>query len=312
MKISIVTPTYNRSRYLNETIESVLSQEGDFELEYIIQDGGSEAGVRDIIREWDRKLKTGEFVPRCNKIEFTYFAETDNGMYDAINRGFARSGGDVMAWINSDDFYLPHAFNTLKSIFDKFDNIDWLTGMQTMYNETGGIIQVNFSNTPAYSRKFIREGFYDRRLLKYGLSWIQQENTFWRRSLWEKIGSKINGNYNAAGDYYLWREFARHTDLVHVYSVFGGIRKHKDQKTNDLRAYYEEIPLPKPPHVLYRMLRRIVKIFPITRRILFHTRVGKLGFKLLGQKHNWYLGRTVMWNLETNDWYINQVCFFKK
>ena len=120
MKISIVTPTFNRACFLDAAIESVLSQEGGFEIEYIIQDGGSGEDVLDILREWDRRVKSKEFLPKCKSIDFRYFVEKDEGMYDAINKGFARSSGEIMAWINSDDFYLPHAFKTLVQIFKKY------------------------------------------------------------------------------------------------------------------------------------------------------------------------------------------------
>jgi len=312
MKISIITPSYNRSCYLDETIESVLSQEGDFEIEYIIQDGGSGQDVLDILREWDRKVKSKEFLPKCNNIDFKYFVEKDEGMYDAVNKGFARASGEIMSWLNSDDFYIPHAFNTLVRVFEKFKDVDWVTGMQTLYNQYGGIIQVNYSNTPAYSREFIKRGYYDRRFMKYDFSWIQQETTFWRRSLWEKAGGKIKDGYKLAGDFALWKEFAQHTDLVHVYSVFAGIRKHNDQKTANLNEYFEEIPLATPPSPVFRFIRTSITVFPFSRKVFFHSRIGKLILKLLGQKKQWYLGRVIRWNLEISDWHLFQMCFFKK
>lgn len=312
MKISIVTPTFQRAEFLDETIESVLSQEGDFLLEYIIQDGGSGEDVLSILRKWDRRLKNKEFLPKCNHIDFKYFVEKDDGMYDAINKGFARSSGEIMAWINSDDFYIPHSFNTLVQVFKQFDDVDWVTGMQTLYNQSGGIIQVNYSNTPAYSREFIKRGYYDRRFLKYDFSWIEQETTFWRRTLWEKIGSQINGNYKLAGDYYLWREFARHTDLVHVYSVFGGIRKHNNQKTTELQPYFEELPDVKPPPLVFRLLRWVTKLFPVSKKLIFHLGVSKILLKILRQEREWYMGRIIRWDLKGNNWNLTLKCFFKE
>src|SRR4030065_2345575 len=113
MKFSIISPCLNRSRYLNSTIESVLTQEGAFEIEYIIQDGGSGPDLINMLKKWDDDIKNGNFKPRCNNITFKWFSAKDTGMYDAINRGFSRANGDVMAWINTDDLYHPRAFTAV-------------------------------------------------------------------------------------------------------------------------------------------------------------------------------------------------------
>jgi glycosyltransferase involved in cell wall biosynthesis len=114
MKFSIVTPCFNSERWIRETIESVLSQSGDFDVEYIIMDGGSTDGTLDIIRKYkDIKL----------------FSEKDAGMYDAINRGFEHATGDIFAYINSDDKYEPGAFRAMAEIFSEYPDIMWLKGV---------------------------------------------------------------------------------------------------------------------------------------------------------------------------------------
>ncbi|HEY4500327.1 MAG TPA: glycosyltransferase, partial [Candidatus Paceibacterota bacterium] len=99
MKFSIVTPVYNGQAHIRETIESVLSQEGDFEIEYFIMDGGSTDATVEIVLEYASRDK-----------RVSVFSEKDSGMYDAVNKGFFKATGDVYAYINSDDVYEPGAF----------------------------------------------------------------------------------------------------------------------------------------------------------------------------------------------------------
>ena len=165
MKITIVTPTYKRAGYLDAAILSVLGQAGDFSIEYIVQDGGSGSDVLDVLRKWDTDIKSGKFVPRCCGIEFKYVVEKDRGMYDALNKGFAGTSGDVMAWINSDDMYHPYAFATIARIYEQFPDVDWLTGIPNSYNFYGGRGGRDIF-PDAYSRRFIEKGYYDVKYLK--------------------------------------------------------------------------------------------------------------------------------------------------
>jgi glycosyltransferase involved in cell wall biosynthesis len=208
-KISIVTPNYNMGEYIENTILSVISQNYP-NLEYIIIDGGSTDNSIDIIKKYEKKLAFWTSKP-------------DNGMYDAIQSGFKRTTGEILAWINSDDQYHPGAFSIVSELFSNFQEINWLTAIPTAIDEKGRTIYTGIS------RNWAKYDFY---ISDY--KWIQQESTFWRRSLWEKAGSKLDLNLKYAADLELWLRFFRFEKLYSVRSLIGGFRwKNENQKTVD-------------------------------------------------------------------------------
>ena len=122
-KISIVTPSFNQAPYIEETLQSVLGQNYP-NLEYVVIDGGSADGSVDIIKKYEDQLH--------------YFvSEKDFGHGHAINKGFAKTSGEIMAWINSDDKYMPWAFNVVAEIFKKFPEVDWIIGYNGIWNSQG-------------------------------------------------------------------------------------------------------------------------------------------------------------------------------
>ena len=303
MRISIVTPTFERVEYLNQTIESIVTQKGDFELEYIIQDGGSGTEVLDLLRSWEMRLAHSEFTPGCKRLEFRVHSEPDNGMYEAINKGFSRATGDVMAWLNSDDMYHPYALQSVAAIFRKFPDIQWLTGIPNSFSETGS--RTGFDTFPAaYSRKYLGLGCYDVAYVKSGFNWVQQESTFWRKSLWEKAGAQLSSRYRYAADFHLWQQFARHTDLVKVYTFLGGFRVHSNQITANPSLYRHELPDIPPPPASLAFLKRLFERLPATRRLFFNRRRGMPFLNLLGLRFGDLTGRTVEWSFPENDWII--------
>jgi glycosyltransferase involved in cell wall biosynthesis len=213
-KISIVTPTFNSSRYLEETILSVLEQKYK-NYEYIIIDGGSTDGTLDIIRKYEKNL--------------TYWiSEPDNGMYHAIQKGFDKSTGEIMAWINSDDKYQPGAFQIVSQIFTSFTDVGWIMGMPAYYNKEGLCVKVASGRKWAQSRFAI--GDY---------KWIQQENVFWRRSLWDLAGGYLNANFKYAADFDLWCRFFQYSKLYNVVTPIAGFRLHGDQISLKFKDLYE-------------------------------------------------------------------------
>lgn len=227
-----MTPTFNSSRYLAESIESVLAQSGDFCVEYIFVDNFSTDDTLKIIQLYQQKLLSKKINIRCNDIVIKIISEKDKGMYDALAKGFSVATGDVFAWINSDDIYLPGAFNTVKEIFLRYAEISWLKGV-TSY------IDIDSNRTERgknflYNRAWIRKGLYGRLLY-----FIQQDSVFWRKSLYFKTPG-IDRDLKLAGDYDLWLKFAQHTPLYSIDQEFSCFRKRAGQLSENLKDYFKE------------------------------------------------------------------------
>jgi glycosyltransferase involved in cell wall biosynthesis len=208
-RISIVTPSFNQGEFLEECIDSILSQNYP-DLEYIIMDGGSTDNSVEIIRKYEKYLTYWQSKP-------------DKGQYDAINEGFKKTSGEIMAWLNSDDKYHHHAFFKVSHIFIKHRDVEWLIGRPSEWDSEGNMLRIEPKPLPVYSReKYLRKD--------YKSPSIQQESTFWRRSLWEKAGSLISADLDYAGDLELWIRFFRYAPLHVVDTLLGGYRKHGNQK----------------------------------------------------------------------------------
>lgn len=223
MKFSIVTPSYNQARFLDASMMSVLSQE-NADIEYVVMDGGSTDGSQTVIERHASRLAHWE-------------SGRDAGQYDAITRGFAKTSGEIMAWLNSDDLYCPWAFSIVREIFEAFPQVEWLTTtMQIRWDAQGRAART--LHVPGYSRTAYLRGEFLPKKGYIAKGWIQQESTFWRRSLWEKAGAQVGKDFPLAGDFELWARFFQHAELYAVETPLGGFRFHGDQKTGGDRADY--------------------------------------------------------------------------
>lgn len=248
LKISIVTPTYNSEAFLEKCILSVGNQKWD-NYEHIIIDGGSTDNTLNIIRKYEKKY------------HLKWISEPDKGMYDAINKGFAMASGDIMAWLNSDDIYFPWTFDVVARVFEK-KGIDWLSGIPSNTKKMADIqITYLLPNLPTvYNTKMIRKGVYDGRRMCF----VQQESCFWSRRLWEKTGG-LKTEYKLAGDYFLWKSFAKYADLYTVNCNLASFRIHENQLSTDKKGYTKEIGTSNCPKLLKVFLQVYLHMYSLVK-----------------------------------------------
>lgn len=166
-KITIITPSYNQGSFIRETIESVLSQ-GYPNLEYIVMDGGSTDNTLSILKSYGKKI--------------IWTSKKDHGQTDAINKGIKKSTGDIIAYLNSDDVYLPNTLFTIAEYFISHGDAQWVTGDYFIIDAQGNKIQ---SFVEMYKRVLRIKPTFEKLCVA---NYIIQPSTFWRRSIMKKVG----------------------------------------------------------------------------------------------------------------------------
>ena len=203
--VSIVTPSYNQGQFLEETIRSVLDQDYPH-IEYIIVDGGSTDDSLEIIRRYADRLAW-------------WVSEPDRGQTDAINKGFTRAQGEILAWLNSDDTYLLHAVKEAVSFLQAYPEIGMVYGDANLVDEAGAII----GKFPA------RQTDYHR--LRRGYVHIPQQSSFFRADLWRQVGP-LDPTFYFAMDYDLWVRLSSIAPLQYHPRLWANFRLHGSGKTS--------------------------------------------------------------------------------
>jgi glycosyltransferase involved in cell wall biosynthesis len=220
--VSIVTPSFNQAPFLERTMQSVLSQDYP-RIEYIVIDGGSTDGSADIIGRHQERLAF-------------WISEPDKGQTDAINRGFARATGEILAWLNSDDTYEPGAVREAVEFLQRNPEAGMVYGDANLIDGQDAVI----GRFPARQT--------DYRRLRRGFVHIPQQAAFWRADLWRQVGP-LDPSFFFAMDYDLWVRLARMAPVRYHPRLWANFRIHLDSKTvlNDslgwddaLRVHYRD------------------------------------------------------------------------
>jgi glycosyltransferase involved in cell wall biosynthesis len=211
-RISIITPSYNQGDYLEQTIQSVLAQNYP-NLEYIIIDGGSTDRSVEIIQRYADQLAYWE-------------SEPDRGQCHAINKGFERATGDIMAWLNSDDMFTPNALHrVVQAIADR--SCAMVVGAAKVIRNTDLENYELDLRRPTYA-----EMLYDART-------YPQPSVFWTRDLWELTGSLDEQMYYAM-DYDYWLRMRLHAQhVLYVDDVLSYERMHETSKSYNEQHNWE-------------------------------------------------------------------------
>jgi glycosyltransferase involved in cell wall biosynthesis len=225
--ISIVTPSFNQVDFLESTLKSVLDQNYP-KLEYIVMDGGSSDGSAEMIASYADRLSYWQ-------------SEKDGGQYDAIQQGFDRSTGEIMAWLNADDLYFPWTLQVVGEIFATYPDVEWLISLNPgNWNERG--ILCGTTSREGYTKVLFDRGLLLRLPGRRAGHFIQQESVFWRRRLWDRAGGRLSSEHRLAADFELWARFFQQAPPYGVKAVLSGFRRHGQQRSQVLRdQYFDEL-----------------------------------------------------------------------
>jgi len=232
-RITVITPSFNQASFIAETIQSVLGQ-GYPNLQYLVMDGGSTDGTLEILKRFEGQIE--------------WSSEKDRGQADAINKGFRRASGEIVAYLNSDDRYEPGALLAVGRYFSNHPQAVWLTGRCRIIDEQG---QAMRSAITLYKNLWLRLGSY--RVLQV-LNYISQPATFWRRSAMDLTGL-LDENLHYTLDYDLWLRLGTRHRLHILTQTLASFRMHSRSKsrTGFQRQFDEDL----------EVAQRYCKGFPI-------------------------------------------------
>lgn len=253
--VSIITPSYNQGHFIRATIESVLQQDYD-NVEYIVVDGASTDTTRSILEEYGDRIR--------------WISEADNGQTDAINKGIRMSHGDIIAYLNSDDLYLPGTLSRIVSEFGENPEIKFLYGDLYAIDRDGKLLS-KIKTIP-----------FDPDILLYDANFISQPASFYRRTLFDTIG-EFDDSLHYLMDYeFFLRAASRKVGIRLVRNYLSAIRYHDECKTvNGMEPWAEERRIIKLHYYekprTDSELRRLSILYRLKRYLLMIGR-GRLDF----------------------------------
>jgi len=268
MKISIITTNFNTDKYLEKTIKSVLGQKGDFELEYIITDGGSIDNSLEIIKKYNKEVKEGKWGKH---ITYKYISEKDKGQSDGINKGLKMATGDIVAFLNADDLYTEGALEKVVTYFKENPDCMWLTGYCKIIDENGKQIKKYITE---YKNRKLRKFTFEQLLIE---DCISQPATFWRRKLLDEVGY-LDESLHYSMDQDLWARFAKKYRLHLIKDYLACFRFTFDTKTGS------------SVDKTLRESREIAKRYSKSNALLFRQSISNLK-RILIYKSNQLVGK---------------------
>lgn len=221
MKVSVITPSYNQGVYIEQTIQSVLRQKGDFELEYLIMDGGSQDGTIEILKKYNGQLQ--------------WVSEKDRGQSHGVNKGFEKATGEIIGWLNSDDLYEEGALQKVVSIFKSNSDYQWVVGRCRIIDENGREIRKAITR---YKDKSLDRYNYSRLLIE---DFISQPAVFFRRSFLNEVGL-LDEDLLYTMDYDLWLRMGAGANPVIINDYLASFRYYSNSKTGgELKKSLDEV-----------------------------------------------------------------------
>lgn len=214
MKISVVTISFNQAQFIEQTIQSVLSQDYP-DVEYIIVDAGSSDGSRDIIQKYRDRLASIIFEP-------------DDGPADGLNKGFAKATGDIFYYLNADDYLLPGALQTAANHFADMPHLDVIYGNGLVVDKQGQVVKRIFCNK------------WNLRSYVFGTVSVVQQATFIRCAAFKKAGG-FNIHNRTCWDYELLADLAVNNCSIKQVSAFFGAFRIYDESITGSGRFQQEI-----------------------------------------------------------------------
>lgn len=214
-KVSIVTPSLNQGKFIEENIKCIKNQNYP-NIEHIIIDGGSKDETLSILKKYGKEVK--------------WVSEPDNGQSDALNKGFKMAGGEIIGWLNADDTYEPDAVRTAVDFFISHSEVEMIYGQCNFIDEKG-----------EKTGEWVDKLDFDYHLLADKvLNFIPQPAVFFRKEVFDKVGF-LDVNLKMAMDYDFWLRIGKECKIVYIPKILANFRVHQDAKSAKWFEFWTEI-----------------------------------------------------------------------